>query len=574
MRTIFIAVAICLASIGASAAEELDYRVRPEFAGGALKSLFVTFSFRGEPDGDTVLRLPDEWGGKERLYRAIRDLRISGEGARLEAGDSPARPVILHAPRARLSVSYRLVQIESGPARGTAAPYEPLIQPTYLHLIGHTVWVSPSFSDDVPLDFSLSLEGMPASWPVAASFAPDGLPFHGSLMFGDLKQSILVAGDFRIARHKTAEGPILIATRGQWSFSDAQFASLVLDATGAARRIFQSEREPPFLVTLIDLEPVGGAISVGGTGLINSFAAFATQGSELTDFEHLLVHEYLHHWFPAKLAAMPYENENAFYWFSEGFTDYVTWIARLKSGLIDFPRFVAQLNETLDAYDDSPVREAPNEQIAHDFWRDPYSKAMPYVRGRLFAFHLDAALRAESGGRVQLIDALLAMYERRQRHPSESPPPDAALTAAIRHVADLDTRGDIARFIVDGAPIVPTDAWLGDCAETYAAPFMTADFGLDAEETAARKVITGVTPEGPAAAAGLSDGQKVVGMSMSTDNGRPTGSVRIAVMAGRERRDVTYVPSRATDRRVTRFRIRSETNAAELERCADYWRGQ
>lgn len=231
------------------------------------------------------------------------------------------------------------------------------------------------------------------------------------------------------------------------------------------------------------------------------------------------------------------------------------------------------MDETLNEYDDSTLRRAPNEQVASLFWSDPFAHAMPYVRGRLFALHLDALLREGTDGRVQLIDVLLAMRERAAAHPREEAPPDAALAAAVRHVAGIDIRDEIERFIQDGEAVEPTDAWLGPCAEAFLGQHLELDYGFDFSGSAKEKVVRGVTAGGPAALAGLQNGQKIVAMEVASANNRAIGKIRVTVMIGKDRRELAYDAVRPTDRYVTRFRLKAGLSEAEQAQCASHWRG-
>jgi hypothetical protein len=67
-----------------------------------------------------------------------------------------------------------------------------------------------------------------------------------------------------------------VATRGKWNFTDEEFAGLVEKIVLATREFWNDFEQPYFLVTLLPIESDPQSKSIGGTGLINSFATFVT----------------------------------------------------------------------------------------------------------------------------------------------------------------------------------------------------------------------------------------------------------------------------------------------------------
>jgi hypothetical protein len=61
-------------SDGRDEARALTYTLRPVPRGAGLV-LEVEMEFTGDAGGETTLTLPSSWGGRERLYEGIRELR-------------------------------------------------------------------------------------------------------------------------------------------------------------------------------------------------------------------------------------------------------------------------------------------------------------------------------------------------------------------------------------------------------------------------------------------------------------------------------------------------------------------
>src|SRR5690606_32963944 len=180
------------------------------------------------------------------------------------------------------------------------------------------------------------------------------------------------------------------------SFSDADFLAQASEIIGGQRR-FWGDEAAPYLVTVLQLEGPENWISIGGTGLGDAFAFFATPNAEAFPITRTLAHEGQHSWIPAEIGGMPEEDEAADYWLSEGFTDFYTGRLLVRDGLWTPQQYADDLNQSLREYAQSPVRTAPNERIKIDFWRDRDVQRLPYLRGRLLAAVWDAGLR-ENGG--------------------------------------------------------------------------------------------------------------------------------------------------------------------------------
>ena len=101
MRLILVCVLACLAGATTALADTaIEYSVTPLMTGSTLTALAVTVRLDGEDDGDTVLNLPNDWGGKTKLYESIRDLRIAGGD--VIAQPDPAKRLVHHRPKAKL----------------------------------------------------------------------------------------------------------------------------------------------------------------------------------------------------------------------------------------------------------------------------------------------------------------------------------------------------------------------------------------------------------------------------------------------------------------------------------------
>ncbi|GAM96673.1 Gll0821 protein [alpha proteobacterium U9-1i] len=487
-----VAAALALFCAGFAAPDRVEYTLRPEMLDGAMRALGVSLTFTGDADGETVLELPSSWGGEEELWRGVDDLR-AGDGASLGAGAGPQFRVLRYAPGARVSVSYRIIQDGEGPpvSQGRGR-YRPVIQPRYFHLIGETALVVPDVDEGRPARVRVS--GLPRGWRYASDLQ------HGGLAVANLRASVMVGGDFRVLN--APNGHARVAIRGAWSFTDRDFAREAGEIIGAQRAFWGDERQP-FLVTVLQQEAAPGNRSVGGTGLSDAFAFFATPNADAGMITRTLAHEGNHTWIPGQIGGFPRDEtlERGSYWLSEGFTEFFTGRLLVRQGVWGPAEFAADLNSMLDAYAQSSANTAPNARVIADFWSDNEVQRLPYRRGRLLATIWDARLRAEG----RSLDAVLRAMRARAR--AGDPRTAGEMFLQVAREFGVDTAADLTTYEEQGALVRLSEDVFAPCGHvlTEDAPRFHRGFDIDAT-SANNNVIAGVDPTLNAYAAGVRDG--------------------------------------------------------------------
>jgi predicted metalloprotease with PDZ domain len=472
--------------------------------------------------------LPNEWGGQSDLWRGIANLQVVSSATLSDGADAWHR-VLHHTPDAAIHVRYRVIQDWAGdPSAEQGNVYRPAIRPSYFHLIGNAFVIQPGIDDNSPT--RVSVRGLPHGWSFASDLE------HPGLTLSRVRQSVTVGGDFRIVRG--ADPHVRVALRGQWSFSDAEFTERV-NAIIAGERAFWSDRSTPYLVTIIQLNaPNAGWRSIGGTGLEDAFAFFATPNAGLQQITRTLAHEGLHTWIPGAVGSMPEHDEAADYWLSEGFTDFYTGRVLVRNGGWTPADFAADFNGMLREYAQSPFRTEPNSRVVADFWHDERIGHLPYQRGRMLATIWDARLR--NGARHQSLDAV--MFEMRERVRRGDHGHAAELFQSAMSARGVDVRADLAQYVERGAPILLDADVFGPCGRvvTRDAPVFSRGFDIEATQ-AHNNVISGVDPALPAYAAGLRDGMVLIRRDHG-EIGDSEHEIAYVVRDGQTERTIAYMP--------------------------------
>ncbi|MAL11395.1 MAG: hypothetical protein CMF74_17260 [Maricaulis sp.] len=537
-----VAILAAAAALSEPAIIDAHYTVTVEADGTAPATIRVELRFTGDEDGQTGLDLPDFWGGESELWRVVHDLQVSGEDAAFAPATAPERREITHAPGAELVVRYQVVPDRSGPPRAaTDDYYRPYAEPGYVHLIGHTIFAEPDRDREAGVRVDLVV---PNGWALASDLQHDGLDYTA------LGASVIVAGDFRVETRRVSGADIRIAMRGAIDVDDTTFMNQVETVITGNLAYWEAEGEP-YLVTVLPLEADEGWTSIGGTNLDDSFAMFVTTDADLETLTRILAHEHTHTWNIKRLGgALPGDpgDEAAGYWFSEGFTDFLTTRAGVRGGIWPAQTALAHWNVVLAENASSPLRDAPNAVIGEQFWQNRDAQRLPYHRGEIFAALVDHEIRTRTGGEFDLDDVIMAM-----RDAADEGPAPARFAATVLSVTGVDISGLVTRHIENGEPVELARDTFGPCGTVETVDEPVFDYGMTGDRNEdGQFVISAVDRDGPAWPAGFRPGMVILERLEGAVGDASVDSVlRVRSEAGTQ--DLRYRPATGETRRLQRI---------------------
>ena len=482
-----------------SAGERLNYTLTISTQQDKAVQVEIILSFSGEKDGQTVINLPNSWGGEEHLWTGISDLSITGNGARVELSEDPFQRVVRHQSGARLTLSYRVIQDWPGVPMATGRnSYRPVIQPEYVHLIGDTIFAIPENFNESTVSIKIKT---PETWVFASDLEAEGLNVDA------LRSSVMVAGDFRIESRPVDNAVLRVALRGDWDFTDAHFADMVQRVV-QANHTYWGDPGEDFLVTVLPLEAVPGSQSMGGTSRTDAFAFFATANLDENTAIQILTHEHAHTWNPRRLGGGYDEDEEAAgYWFSEGFTDFLTQRIGVSAGLWTATDSLSRWNEVLSEYALSPENTASNSKIRDGFWDNRDLNRLPYIRGMLFAAHAEYQIRSGSEGRINLNNVMKAM--RRNNNEIDAAP--GSFVDQTLATTGIDLKTDYEQFILKGEVLRLAETAFGPCGSVITSDQPVFDYGMTGHRNKEGKfVVDTVDMNSPAAPAGFKPGMVIL----------------------------------------------------------------
>ena len=223
-----------------------------------------------------------------------------------------------------------------------------------------------------------------------------------------------------------------------------------------------------------------------------------TSGGDGTGLRSIVAHEMIHGWAGSFQDAGP--------WASEGLATYFTANLQRRFGLQPIAAFVAELNRLSRQYHGNPYRNATNDTARAAFWADKNGELLPYVRGSLYFFALDAAIRQASGGARSLDDILLDLFARRAEGATVSV---RNFTDALAKELGTGVAAELDSVVVRGTKtvFVPPDAF-GPCFTHSWTQVVVPDFAFDRRTPEVQTVVS-LVPSSAAATAGLRNGDVV-----------------------------------------------------------------
>lgn len=523
----------------AQSADSVHYSVAPVMRDGALAALAVEIRLAGDADGETQLFLPGEWAGSDSLWHHVDSLTVRGATSVREEGEESR--ILAHAPGAALVVRYHVRTPYAGDPGFGWEKARPILHPDWFFFHGEGVFAMPAGRDEAPAGFAWGT--FPDGWRMASDLDHLHDGSRPGVVNDVIESASLGAVNLHVTERMVDGAPFRVAVHGAWPFPPDAFADAVA-AIVQAENAFWGDGGRPYVVQLAPLGGTGPGYSYSGTGRSDAFSVASTPGFPLAEAQRFLAHEYMHTWIAGEVGG-PSADEAAGFWLSEGFTDFYAGRVLLRAGLWTPADFVAEVNETLLRNASSPVRLATSTEVSARFWTDADVRQLPYDRGHLLAVLLDDRVRRHTSGRADLDDVLREMRVMAGRLAESGRRGDAETLFAVVLMErfGMDVLGALALHLDGGEPVVlPADLY-GTCARVETATQPDFSRGFDGAATsAAGNVVTGVDTAGPAYAAGLRDGMRLVRREAGTP-GDASVEMAYRVDDGGTERVIRYLPA-------------------------------
>jgi predicted metalloprotease with PDZ domain len=371
--------------------------------------------------------------------------------------------------------------------------------------------------DKRPFRLSVDIDGKKVQMPlIATSFgvAESGL-LHKDLPYtvtaNEIRRTAFLGGGGGQAIFNAPEGHDEVGWIGYTAFDPRPIAAELAVFRSTLRDHFRSGDIGPQTVLLaVDERPKGHfrvqrraqglLIAVSGTDPFEATLRLACA----TELVHAFIGERL--WVGD---ARP-GREGQSLWFHEG---YARWVAReqlYRVGLLSPDEYAAEVNRLLSIVTTSPHAQRPLTELATDLKTGGVVPLL-VARGALHATLVDQRIRTSKNPKASLDDILRKHFKESEERRPRGPVAEEAWRASIAEIiGPAPEKSDFDDMITTTKrTALPPDA-LGGCFEPKEMPFDIYDPGFDVSASRDAQKITGVRAHGPAAKAGLRDGDTVI----------------------------------------------------------------
>jgi predicted metalloprotease with PDZ domain len=402
---------------------------------------------------------------------------------------------------------------------------------------------------------TVDLEPPPASvargWRVATTLPEAGARRGGfgryrAADYDALADHPIEMGTFELARFEAGGAEHEIAVTGRSDVDLDRLARDLAPVCAAQAALFEprSKRAPfdryLFLTTAVG-DGYGGLEHRDSTALLCGrndlpWRGMAVAGDGYRTFLGLASHEYFHAWHVKRIkpaAFVPYDFDREtctrLLWVFEGFTSYYDDLMLVRAGVVSRADYLKSLARTICLVQRAPGRTVQSvADSSFDAWikyyrqdeNSPNAIVSYYAKGALVALSIDLAVRARTGGRASLDDAMRAMWTRYGRDfyaPDGGPGPrqsglaEDAFPGLLREATGVSLGPQLSRW-VDGTDELPLARLLAPFGVTLtlAAADASPSLGVRTATRGADLAIATAYSGGAAQRAGLSAGDTIV----------------------------------------------------------------
>jgi predicted metalloprotease with PDZ domain len=388
-------------------------------------------------------------------------------------------------------------------------------------------------------------------WRVATTLPEAGARRHGfgryrAVDYDALLDHPIEMGRFEFASFEAGGAHHEIAITGRADVDTARLARDLAPVCAAQAALFEPRtRRAPFerflFMTTAVGDGYGGLEHRDSTALLCGRNDLPWRGmTEASDgyrgFLGLCSHEYFHAWHVKRIkpaAFVPYDLGREAYtrllWIFEGFTSYYDDLMLARAGVIGEADYLKLVSRTLSNVLRGPGRSVQSvADSSFDAWikyyrqdeNSPNTVVSYYAKGALVAMCIDLAVRARSGGRASLDDAMRLLWRRYGRDfyaadggpgPRQAGLPEDAFPGLLREATGVALGAPLQRW-VDGTDELPIARLLAPFGVTLKlAPADPApSLGLRTATRAGELTVASAYTGGAAQRAGLSAGDVLI----------------------------------------------------------------
>ena len=379
--------------------------------------------------------------------------------------------------------------------------YHSIIANKYAYLLGNQIFIYPL--EEADADIIVRIEA-PNGWPTVSSWQKQK-DIYRPAIFNELANSMLASGDYRIYHFDVDSTKATVATRWTQEDYDETMIELIKRILSALGQLFSMFPASKLAVICNQFETEGESWGIGGSGVGNGVVLGLIGKFPENWNASIFTHELMHWWISGSVT------DESTYWFSEGFTDYYTWLMQRRIGLISQEAWYDKLYQVWQKVRENPkLREFPLREASLRYFDDRAARRLCYDKGMCLAFILDVKIRRYTKNKLGLDDVIRKMAQYIKENGLTFYESD--LFSAVDEVAGRSLKNFYQRYVY-GTNVLPFKRYLklaGMMIQQYTQSYLGYGFSFGTRgDDKAPIVILEVLKNSPAYQAGLRRNDKV-----------------------------------------------------------------
>lgn len=403
------------------------------------------------------LRIPNRWGTSANAASGIKNLTVTNVTCN-KLLDSIAKVdnidnlqiSIKGCDRKVILIKYFLQQlfmdIELAESKNH---YAPVVNESYIRAVVGMALIVPSHKENIRA--SIEWKNIPNNWVVISGLENGGGVFRYAGDLNGFNQSFFYVTPRKRIKIYHPDERTTIVIDANVEVNDKDLISNLVGASKAVNSIFNNESKS-VLVVMTQLKSSAGISSLDGLALENTFWLQLTNDITVEQVSLVYIHELLHDLIPGKMGLSSVRFPGL-QWFTEGFTEYLTFKIALSNGIIDKARMINEINHTLLSLAHSRIADLSPDQYSHLYFSPPpwmqstdEINRIPYWKGFLLALKWDEIIQ-KSGDCCSLIDAIIDLSEEDAKHQFPLIGPER-IDFVMRKYGVTKPESDIDQFII------------------------------------------------------------------------------------------------------------------------------
>jgi hypothetical protein len=403
--------------------------------------------------------------------------------------------------------------------------------------LGESLVLLPTAIADTPVELTVAIDGAALRAPDAASSFGLGASRTRTARPRALVHAAFLAGSLGRAAFDAGLERDEAAWLGYTAFDPRPVAAEVAQVRTALRELWKGGGDDAFAFLFVSSARPSGAWATipRASSLLLHLGPAEGWGAPL---RVAVTQRLMQPWIGGELRIGSDEVDGA--WFTDGVARVLAAHVLRDLELITPNDALAVVHGLFSMQATSPHRGKGSRELAASWRADPTARAHVTALGALHAVHVTALLARKKGARPLTAIVLELLQKARAEHGTF---PASAWTEALGKELGPEGARAFDDDVVAGREVVLPAGALGPCFTSRPGEYVAFELGFDVRATtdSATRAIVGLDPKGPAAKAGVREGDVLE--EAVYEDGVPDRPAKLSLLRAGTKVDVKYVPA-------------------------------